>query len=127
MRVLAYRRVAERRASASLTEPPSLYSIPFVRVLGLLYFLVSWTKKRGYLRFLNSCIPLIVVTYWNPAFISITISKSCVVESLFLCALRVACAVSFGAERSDAPWILFKNGIVLACTGAFLFFCFSFF
>ena len=37
-------------------------------------FLMGQRKKVGYLRFLNSCIPSIVVTYWNPASTSLVAS-----------------------------------------------------
>ena len=44
-----------------------------------------WLKKKeGYLRFLNSCIPSVVVTYWNPSSISLVASL------MFLAVLHVA-------------------------------------
>jgi len=33
-----------------------------------------WEKREVYFRFLKSCIPSIVVTYWNPASMSFVVS-----------------------------------------------------
>jgi len=39
---------------------------------------IAIVKREGYLRFLNSCIPSIVVTYWNPFSMSLVASLAVV-------------------------------------------------
>ena len=40
-------------------------------------------EKEGYLRFLKSCIPSIVVTYWKPASMSFVASLAVVAPTQF--------------------------------------------
>ena len=56
-------------------------------------------KKEGYLRFLNSCIPSIVVTYWNPFSMSL-------VASLAVVAPVQVHSSSFRLSRCIYRWVV---------------------